>query len=211
MPAIYNSAHGLRSNTEKQQQLGCWYEGRHSRSGSWRGGRGQARPASGRVRAPAPGTCTLRREPERLTTLSLSLCVHACMRAHRRTNERKHSGNQRARTEGSQVGLRFLPHPPPLPVFNSPRQALWSRGGRARARQPRALAAAAPGKARGARASCYASEQGQRDRARMSVEAGRAIRRDGVMSEKGRGFPRSGARPVLCPCWEGACGVWSHL
>jgi hypothetical protein len=113
------------------------------------------------------------------------------MRAHRRTNERKHSGNQRARTEGSQVGLRFLPHPPPLPVFNSPRQALWSRGGRARARQPRALAAAAPGKARGARASCYASEQGQRDRARMSVEAGRAIRRDGVMSEKGRGFPRA--------------------
>jgi hypothetical protein len=89
MPAIYNSAHGLRSNTEKQQQLGCWYEGRHSRSGSWRGGRGQARPASGRVRAPAPGTCTLRREPERLTTLSLCACMHARTQANERTKTQR--------------------------------------------------------------------------------------------------------------------------
>jgi hypothetical protein len=114
MPAIYNSAHGLRSNTGKQQQLGCWYEGRHSRSGSWRGGRGQARPASGRVRAPAPGTCTLRREPERLTTLSLSLslCVHACMRAHRRTNENTAATNVPAPKEAKSACASSPTHLP---------------------------------------------------------------------------------------------------
>jgi hypothetical protein len=93
--------------------------------------------------------------------LSMCLCTHAG--ADELT---KRSGRQPTcphRTRPSQPPL------PPTPISlarvppHSPRQALWSRGCRATAKLDR-----------GARASCYAREQGQRDRADVM-----SIRRDG--------------------------------
>jgi hypothetical protein len=181
MPAIYNSAHGLRSNTEKQQQLGCWYEGRHSRSGSWRGGRGQARPASGRVRAPAPVTCTLRREPERLQlSFSLCACMHACTQANERTDEAKSacaSSPTHLRcpcsTARGVAGPRrdsHEPSPPPRPAKLAEHEHRATRASRVSV-------------------TAHICQSGAGDTTRRAV------------SEKGRGFP--GARPVSCPSWEG--------
>lgn len=147
-------------------------EGRHSRSGSWLGGRGQAPRKWARARVPARVRACSAGEPE--TIDANSFYVHA----------RGRGGSETQRRQATNVPA---PHEAKSGSASSTQSPLQQRD----SHEP--LPAAAPGKARGARASCYAREHSA------------CLSRASWEAETGVGFPARcpGARPVSCPCWEG--------
>lgn len=117
---------GRERISRRKQKLGCCHEGRHSRSGCWRGSRGQSPSKWARARVPARVRACSAGSP---AMNSLCACTHA-------GGTQRQATNVPAPHEAKSASASSTHHLP-LPVFRSPRQ-LRSRGAVATARQPRA-------------------------------------------------------------------------